>query len=300
MSRTCEGQNLVPNWSFEDTLHCPAYPDIFEANGWMAYRNTPGYFNSCNLNGLAGVPSNLMGFQYPLTGNAFAGIVTFSKLYVDHRDIAGIQLAQPLSIGQKYFLSFFVSNSCDSSSNKNMATNKIGAKCSMDPYWQSNPIPINNSAHVYSDSIIVDSLNWVKISGSFIADSAYLFFSLGNFFTDSATTKVYFDSTADVAYYYVDDIRLSTDSNFVNSISNFNHLNQVNIFPNPFRERLEIKKMNADPTEVILYDLTSRRIIQQNFTNSISLNTAPFAKGLYIYEIRNKNGVIKKGKVVKN
>jgi hypothetical protein len=39
--------------------------------------------------------------------------------------------------------------------------------------------------------------------------------------------------------------------------------------------------------------------LQQTFTNSISLNTESFSKGVYLYEVRNKNGVIKNGKLVK-
>ena len=39
---------------------------------------------------------------------------------------------------------------------------------------------------------------------------------------------------------------------------------------------------------------------QKEFINSISINTEQLAKGIYLYEVRNKNGVIKKGKVVKD
>ncbi|MFI5219893.1 MAG: T9SS type A sorting domain-containing protein [Bacteroidia bacterium] len=69
-------------------------------------------------------------------------------------------------------------------------------------------------------------------------------------------------------------------------------------YPNPFSSFLSIKGTNQNG-EIILYDITSRKLLQQKFTNSISLNTEQFAKGIYLYEVRNKNGVIKKGKVVK-
>jgi hypothetical protein len=73
------------------------------------------------------------------------------------------------------------------------------------------------------------------------------------------------------------------------------------IQPNPFNDKLNI---NADYLEefsqIILYDIASRKILEQQFTNSVTLNTSQFAKGIYIYEIRNKNGVVEKGKVVKD
>jgi hypothetical protein len=71
------------------------------------------------------------------------------------------------------------------------------------------------------------------------------------------------------------------------------------IFPNPVTNQLTvITNINAQ-SEIIIFDITSRKLLQQQFTNSITLNTALLAKGIYLYEVRNKNGVVKKGKVVK-
>lgn len=50
----------------------------------------------------------------------------------------------------------------------------------------------------------------------------------------------------------------------------------------------------------MIYDILSKKLLQQTFTNSVSLNTKQFENGIYIYEVRNNNGVIKKGKIVKN
>jgi hypothetical protein len=57
--QVCGGQNLVPNWSFEDTISCA------KMVGWSSYRLTPNYLSSCN-NGQFGVPSNLFGYQSSL------------------------------------------------------------------------------------------------------------------------------------------------------------------------------------------------------------------------------------------
>jgi hypothetical protein len=72
------------------------------------------------------------------------------------------------------------------------------------------------------------------------------------------------------------------------------------LYPNPFNDKLNITINNNELSDIILYDITSRNLIQQKFTNSISLNTEQLAKGIYLYEVRNKSGVIKKGKVVKD
>jgi photosystem II stability/assembly factor-like uncharacterized protein len=74
----------------------------------------------------------------------------------------------------------------------------------------------------------------------------------------------------------------------------------LNSYPNPLTNKLTISTNNNELSEIILYDITSKKLLQQQFTNSISINTEQLAKGIYIYEVTNKTGVIKKGKVVKD
>jgi hypothetical protein len=72
---------------------------------------------------------------------------------------------------------------------------------------------------------------------------------------------------------------------------------------NPFSDKLNITTNYSEALEIILYDIASRKLLQQKFTNTITLNTAQLAKGIYLYEVRNNpdgsGGVVKKGKVVK-
>ncbi|HYV54141.1 MAG TPA: T9SS type A sorting domain-containing protein [Chitinophagaceae bacterium] len=71
------------------------------------------------------------------------------------------------------------------------------------------------------------------------------------------------------------------------------------IFPNPFCEKINVNANDTYQSEIILYDILSRKLLQHTFTNSTTLNTEQLAKGIYIYEVRNKNGMIQNGKVVK-
>jgi type IX secretion system substrate protein len=71
------------------------------------------------------------------------------------------------------------------------------------------------------------------------------------------------------------------------------------VSPNPFTNELTVTTNSNELSQIILYDIASQKLLQQKFTNSISINTAQLSKGIYMYEVRNKNGVIKKGKVVK-
>jgi hypothetical protein len=73
----------------------------------------------------------------------------------------------------------------------------------------------------------------------------------------------------------------------------------ITVFPNPFTNTITFTLNNNWPSEIILYDINSRKLLKQEFTSAVSINTEQLAKGIYLYEVRNKNGVIKKGKVVK-
>ncbi|MEP7169460.1 MAG: T9SS type A sorting domain-containing protein [Bacteroidota bacterium] len=44
---------------------------------------------------------------------------------------------------------------------------------------------------------------------------------------------------------------------------------------------------------------TTRKLLQQTFINSASVNTEELSKGIYFYEIKNKNSLVEKGKLVK-
>lgn len=84
----------------------------------------------------------------------------------------------------------------------------------------------------------------------------------------------------------------------INTPSN-NVVSSTTIFPNPFNNEIEIRTTNTEQVEIILFDMASRKLLQQKFTESVSLNTAQLAKGIYIYEVRNKNGTSTNGKVIK-
>ncbi len=105
----------------------------------------------------------------------------------------------------------------------------------------------------------------------------------------------------------IDDVRLYTLAELSPSvphctvgIDNLSSQNIENVFPNPLTNTLNVKIGDNEPSEIILYDIASRKIQQQKFTNTVSVNTEQLAKGIYVYEVRDKNGLCKKGKVVKD
>lgn len=318
---SAKAQNLVPNFGFEIQDSCPDGQDEIErCNGWLKFStaaSTPDYYNSCAPMGYFNVPHSGAGYQEDHRNcSAFAGLVTFSGSTNDREHI-GIQLNQPLIIGQKYFLSFYtvMIEEILSGYHFGMPSNGIGLRLSTVAYSVNNPCPIDNFAHLYSVGIINDTINWTRISGSFIADSAYNYLIVGNFLDDAHTDTLHYtcDSCLNyLSYYYVDDICLSIDSLLCNGgIDNIPcdvgiHENtlqyEVIIFPNPASEFVKIIFSDVEDAELKLVDLLGNVIIRNQVADkkSVTLNLSSVSQGCYLLQIINKrNGTMFNKKILK-
>ncbi|MES2622044.1 MAG: T9SS type A sorting domain-containing protein [Bacteroidota bacterium] len=69
--------------------------------------------------------------------------------------------------------------------------------------------------------------------------------------------------------------------------------------PNPFSDKLTLVVTANKQTTISLYNFIGQQVLQQTFANSTTINTEQLADGIYFYELRNENGTIKTGKVVK-
>jgi len=59
---------------------------------------------------------------------------------------------------------------------------------------------------VFETTIINDTLNWVKVQGSFVANGTERFITIGNFFDYAHTNKILRVNTAEATFYLIDDI----------------------------------------------------------------------------------------------
>jgi len=296
----CDAQNLIPNADFESTANC------INADLWISPSlGTPDYYNVCNTGGLWGVPSNYNGFEYPHSGNAYFGflIKNSGAITVEWREYIQVQLLNPLIVGNTYYLGMFLSLADDQSQ---YGSDAIGALFTTVPVFQNDNLHFVQIPQALNQpgNFIINKNGWVQIMMSFIADSAYSYITIGNFFDDANTGYVPVSGGSwPRAYFYIDDVCLSSDSAFCIStvgITEVKESNEISLFPNPFQDNLKITLNNNEINTVIIYDCTSREILKQKFISSVSLNTEQLAKGMDLYEVRNKNGVIKKGKVVKD
>ncbi|TNE53432.1 MAG: T9SS type A sorting domain-containing protein [Bacteroidetes bacterium] len=303
------GQNLVPNPSFEDTVSCPTTDNQLSLSvGWEAFGSVE-YFNRCSSSPDVGVPNNWGGFQEPATGDSYVGIFTAgddtfgyscnNSSYCDSREYIGQYLSSPLTIGTKYFISFKTSLSISSTIFCNCATDKIGLMFSVGKPSFTMPTTtlIKNSAHIFTPSVVTDSTGWTTIQGTFVADSAYQYFVIGNLFDDPNTNIQIMDgNTYCNSYYFIDDVCVSTDSlTCVNSVgiddTPFNQ-NTFNVYPNPATNQITVENLQlGDAYQILIYNslgqlLHSEKEVQAA-NNKIDINT--FSNGLLLINIKSEN-----------
>jgi hypothetical protein len=310
-------QNLVPNPSFEEYSACPTntvFPPVIElALGWSRYSgdnptSSPDYYNACAPSYEWGVPQSFFIYQQDNRNcNAYMGLITW-ETYPNYREHIGIELNQPLVIGQKYFVSFYTvaGGSNFDGSYLEAPSNNVGLRLSTVAYNSSNPVPIDNFAHLRSVAVINDTANWVRISGSIVADSSYSYVMLGNFFDDANTDTLMQTCgtcTNNYSYYLVDDICVSTDSLLCNSDAGFlpcvvsveedSLKTQFSLFPNPTHDFITIKNHDFQGAfDLAIYNTLGQKLYsEQNIiADNLQIDVGNHISGILIITITsNKN-----------
>jgi len=294
-----KAQNLVPNPSFEDNSECPTQLDgMYLVNQWYKsvqipgneyYENpSPDYFHECASGTLVGVPENILGTQNAYQGQAYAGLITYSVGFPNYREVIGIELTEPLVQGVTYHLSMRVSLALGTTSG--WATNKLGMKLSMNEIFNSSEEAVNNFSHLYTEAIITDTINWTLIEGIVVADSPYQFLHIGNFFIGSETETVLLGGPFDnVAYYYIDDVRVIQEE-LVN-IDNEAQIIPFQFGPNPVDDVLLIQSI-FQCTSAEIYDINGKLLnaFAFNGSNHLNINVQHLTKGMYIFRVVSENG----------
>lgn len=300
------GQNLVVNPSFEVTTSCPTQPyQIDSCLGWTSFAESPDYMNACG-NNIMGVPINwVSSYQQAATGDAYAAIGVYYLNYPYPREYLGGSLTTPLTVGIKYNVSFKACLVLDKNNGAyNCAVNHMGANFSTVTYSNSQPAPINNLAKVDYNSFITDTMNWTTISGSFIADSAYQYIYLGNFFDDAHTdTVVLFINIGPqifLSYYYIDDVCISSDSVSCITATGINEINKYGETKcNYSFNTLHVEPNVKSKCALTLFDAVGRMISEYSIKGNATIKLGEIKKGLYAYTITSEGKILKRGRFMK-
>jgi len=273
---------------------------------WYTCSADPDYFNACDLTNSFGVPSNGFGFQQAAEGNAYCGFYAFGVYSTSwlYKEYLGCRLINPMIVGHKYYVSFKINLSGHPAID--MAINNIGLLFSTLSYQDYFPydsiwgIPTNNFAHIVDTNIITDTMNWTAIKGSIVADSAFQYILLGNFFDRAHTDTILLNNIYfyHKAYYFIDDVCVSEDSLTCNQPDDIKDNNlikkEINIFPNPSIGDFTVETQNDNILEIEIIN-TLGRILDKKIT-TVSLNHFSFnaSSGLYLIRIKTTNGYIQR------
>lgn len=298
--------NLVPNWSFEIFNQCPNnWDQLYKVNNWIKCgAGTPDYWNAYDTSYVAGVPNNQAGYQFASSGTAYIGADFYSLTGGNtnsYREFFGTQLISSLIPGTTYYITLKVSSTIRDTSDTQFqyASNNQCVLFTTLPYSQANPLPILNFAQLVNSAIITDTAGWTTLRWSFVADSSYQFIVIGNFFNDSLTAGTLINPTGGVpfAYYYIDDVCVSTDSMYCETLSGMDEVrwqSGVRVYPNPCFYELTVELRNMPDSEILasIYDLNGRLILnkkmqfinQRSYIDLCSLNA-----GMYLLFLQSKN-----------
>ena len=169
-------------------------------------------------------------------------------------------------------------------------------------YYDGNPpnapYYVKNFAHVYSNQIISDSAVWTTISDTIIADSAYTYLVIGNFFVDSLTMGIkYFNNgySECSSYYFIDDVSVLKDTlTTVNPESTL--YKSIAIYPTITNGIINIKTDSPLYVEAGIFNvfgqLMYREILIPHSNSMIDISDHP--PGIYIVHIKTNEEFLSK------
>jgi hypothetical protein len=219
---TSKGQNLVSNPSFENYIDCNS-ARLDNAIGWNSTCNGAGictYYLNCQIDPFYSSPYQYLdncfkSYQPARTGQAY----TLFGVYVQNvtnqeSNHPSIKLIDTLKAGKIYCVTYYVSVF----NNAIYTIDKLGALFTPTPfpyYITGTTTPTVAIVGHYIPQVVTapnivigDTLNWVEVSGSFLAIGNEAYLTLGDFFyhNQHLVNNTYPSNCNAVALYYVDDV----------------------------------------------------------------------------------------------
>ncbi len=285
-------QNLVPNFSFETVTNCDSIgAGIFlgTAPPWDAGNTgSPDLLNLCSTNPNADVPLNGFGYQYPHSGNGYAGAAFYELGDNTFREYLQVQLDSVLVIQHKYCVTFYVSLS------KALASNNIGIYFSNTHTLISGTNRLNFTPQILDTSIVSDTTGWTPVIGEYVATGGEQYIIIGNFNT-AATTSAFSVSGGGESYYYIDDVSIWDCTGSGLGITDASESLDLKISPNPTNGLFTINTSGIKMKEVKVMNILGEVVFRTTAANpQITIDLSNQAKGIYFVEVGNERKKIVK------
>jgi hypothetical protein len=192
--------NYVNNPSFEIALPSATINAFDAAKYWSSLDSTHQSSHVLRAKFLGKVPNGFGGYQYPKSGDNFI----VSSFYCDPSTCnSGVptrwyprnRLKMSLKIGKNYCAKYHVVNT------NNCVVGIDGYEVLCGGSWMDTtkycgvPLTYLNPQVQWQGSIISDTLNWIPITGTFVATGAEKYMVLGNFKSDANTQTMVINPT---------------------------------------------------------------------------------------------------------
>ena len=312
--------NYVPNYSFEQYDSCPSLqggidpnctywfspmskmnklpPNPYSVYNW----GSSDYYNICNKTNLS-IPKNLFGYQYSKEGDAYAGIAYSNQgsLLNDYKEYIEVKLFKNLSHNKVYCVEFYYSI-CDNFNESEYYPIEIGALLTDTLISRLSGVGTQQPQNIYAKPqvkqqlpLIRDTLNWIKVSGSFFAQGGEQYLTIGNFqHTDTITNKS--------IYVYIDDVKLwLCDSGDTTSPI---LPRELKVYPIPsLNNKITVEYVNASlgGMQFCLYNCLGQIVYKYRFASGVSkqeLSLIHLSSGVYFYSLGSNDAVYEKGKII--
>ncbi|MGB6036155.1 MAG: T9SS type A sorting domain-containing protein [Cryomorphaceae bacterium] len=285
-SANLSAQNLVPNGSFEEGITCPTSTGnvTAECADWYGsissadFEPTPEWYHECSELDAFNPPTVAFGTQFPADGAGYIGLIAYTTVSANYRELVGVELLEPLEIGISYLVDFYICNITPD--NIGLATNNFGFNFSTNAQYSDLDFPTNQS-HFFIDTIIPRSDEWLHVSEVFTADSAYSYFHLGNFFDDGNTLINSVGPNNYLGYYAIDNVSISSTL----AINEGRQaLNRIEVFPNPAKKFIRFRLLpSEDLTYYRIFDARGAFIQSgERTSDQKTIDINHLSKGLYI------------------
>jgi len=283
--------NLVPNPSFEDTVNdCFFQMGIMQPNfvasrvkNWYSSSSfgTPDYFNVCAnffpgspYPTISSVPTNCFGYQQARTGNAYAGC----GLYVINTPLDSVNImVEPFSVKLSntlkpntcYYGEMYVSLANIS----DIAINQISMYLTSSTFTTASfsfTNTIQPQIQWDTTQCFIDTVNWVKISGKFIAQGGEQYLTIGNFRDGIHLKKIFFTNN----WIYPANCSVPT-----NPHANYILIDDVALYELPIPQ-LQSNAITICPNAdtLVLGDTARIQTHYQWFANGVAIDTTSFIK----------------------
>jgi len=292
--------NLVPNAGFETIDSCNLqFAAIFygQVPFWNAPTSgSPDAYNICTPSStLMSVPLNYFGYQYPHSGNGYAGVGLYGN-DID-KEYIQVELDSTLVSQKTYCASFYVSL-CNKA---RIANNNIGMCFSNTIINVPNYLNLNFTPQINDTNIVSDTLNWTLISGQFIAQGGERYLIIGSFIADSLADTTHLNSGVftNISYYYIDDVNVhccSCDSTSHVGVGEMNKKENVELYPNPATNELTIEIKNIKAKSIKLINVLGEVVTNKEKVGvgKMEVDVGNLAKGIYFVEVESEVGIMRR------